>query len=235
MWITLLILQLIAHVLADFTFQPQQWCEKKDRKILSREHLYHVLIVFGLSWLFSLQITFWWAALMIAVIHLLLDMLKSILSVRQKFTHSLFFVDQSLHLMTVVVVIYWFSNVQIITFPVEFALYKLFVVMSFLMCTKPANIMIREVLKSFEIPISGPADKNELMHAGKLIGSLERLISLALILVNQWAAVGFMIAAKSLLRFRDTATARTEYLLIGTLLSFGIAILLGIACRFFVV
>ena len=69
------------------------------------------------------------------------------------------------------------------------------------------------------------------MNAGKLIGTLERVISLALILVDQFAAVGFIIAAKSLLRFRDTATARTEYLLIGTLLSFGIVILLGIICK----
>ena len=234
MWITLLILQLIAHVLADFTFQPQQWCEKKDKKILSKEHLYHVIIVFGLSWLCSVQLSFWWAALTIAAIHFLFDILKSVLSGRQKFARSLFFIDQALHFGTVVAVVWWFSNVRTITFPVEFAPHKLWVVLSFLLCAKPANIMIREVLKSFEISISDPADKNELMNAGKLIGSLERLISLALILVNQWAAVGFMIAAKSLLRFRDTATARTEYLLIGTLLSFGIAILLGIACRFFV-
>jgi hypothetical protein len=53
-----------------------------------------------------------------------------------------------------------------------------------------------------------------------------------LIAVNQFAAVGFIIAAKSILRFRDTDIAKTEYLLIGSLLSFGIAILLGIAYHF---
>ena len=236
--LTLLILQFIAHVLADFIFQPQQWCEKKDEKIFSTVHLYHTLIVFGLSWLCSMQLAFWWAALVIATVHFLFDILKSILSKRQKLVRYLFFADQTLHLAVIVMVIcWWFSTVQtIITvqtigLPDMIEPHRLLVILSFLLCTKPANIVIREILKSFEISVSDPADTNELLNAGKLIGSLERIISLTLILANQFAAVGFIIAAKSLLRFRDTATARTEYLLIGTLLSFGIAILLGIACR----
>jgi hypothetical protein len=44
---------------------------------------------------------------------------------------------------------------------------------------------------------------------------------------NHYEAVGFIIAAKSILRFRDTDTAKTEYLLIGSLLSFLIAVALG--------
>ena len=230
--ITLLLLQMIAHVLADFTFQPQTWCDKKNEKIFSRVHLYHIIMVFGLSWACSLQVSFWWAALVITGTHLLFDILKSTLTRRQKPVNSLFYIDQTLHLIIIVAATYWFSNVQIIVFPVECVPKNLFVILSFLLCTKPANIFIREILKSFEIPISDHADKNELMNAGKLIGSLERIISLMLVLAGQFSAVGFIIAAKSLLRFRDTATARTEYLLIGTLLSFGIAILLGIICKF---
>jgi len=230
MWITLLILQLIAHVLADFIFQPQRWCEKKDEKIFSKALLYHIVIVFGLSWICSMQAAFWRTALAIAAIHCLFDILKSMLSGRQKLVRYLFFADQTLHLAVIVIATYWFSDVQTIEFPDAITSHKVMVVLSFLLCTKPANIMIREILKTFEIPVSDPADTNELMNAGKLIGTLERIISLTLILVNQFAAVGFIIAAKSLLRFRDTATARTEYLLIGTLLSFGMAILLGIAC-----
>ena len=229
--LTLLILQFIAHVLADFSFKPQQWCERKDNKILSKEHLYHIIIVFVLSWLCSAQMSFWWAALTIAAIHFLLDMLKGILSGCQKLDRFLFFTDQILHLTVIVIVTFCYSSVCLIEFPVKIAPYPAFIVFSFLLCTKPSNIIIREILKSFEIPVSEPADTNELMNAGKLIGTLERVISLALILIDQFAAVGFIIAAKSLLRFRDTATARTEYLLIGTLLSFGIVILLGIICQ----
>jgi hypothetical protein len=232
--LTLLILQFIAQVLADFTFQPQQWCEKKDKKLCSKEHLYHIIIVFGLSWLCSMQIVFWQAALAITAIHFLFDILKSILSRRKKLVPFLFFVDQSLHLAAIAAVTCWFSIRWEIDFPVEITSHMALVVLSFLLCAKPANIIVREILKSFEIPVSDPADTNELMNAGQLIGTLERILSLALILVDQFAAVGFIIAAKSLLRFRDTATARTEYLLIGTLMSFGIAILLGIVCSFIV-
>ena len=74
-----------------------------------------------------------------------------------------------------------------------------------------------------------PMNENTLLKAGRIIGSLERAISFILIAFNQFAAVGFIIAAKSILRFRDLDTAKTEYVLIGSLLSFGIAILFGIA------
>jgi len=49
---------------------------------------------------------------------------------------------------------------------------------------------------------------------------------LALILLGQYEAVGLIIAAKSILRFN--ATKKSEYVLIGTLLSFGIAAFTGI-------
>ena len=41
-------------------------------------------------------------------------------------------------------------------------------------------------------------------------------------------AVGFLIAAKSILRYKDTDNLKTEYVLIGTLLSFGTATLLSL-------
>ena len=68
----------------------------------------------------------------------------------------------------------------------------------------------------------------ELPNAGKLIGILERILALTFILIGQYQAVGFLIAAKSVLRYKDTDTLKTEYVLIGTMLSFGIAVVLGI-------
>ena len=49
---------------------------------------------------------------------------------------------------------------------------------------------------------------------------------MALILVGQFSAVGLILAAKSVLRFRSNV--KNEYILVGTLLSFGIAVLIGI-------
>lgn len=65
-----------------------------------------------------------------------------------------------------------------------------------------------------------------LPNAGKLIGIVERLLAFALILSGQNSAVGLIIAAKSILRFRNTE--HSEYVLVGSLLSFGIAIFLAL-------
>jgi Protein of unknown function (DUF3307) len=60
---------------------------------------------------------------------------------------------------------------------------------------------------------------------GRVIGILERLIALTLGLLDQWAGLGLIIAAKSLARFRDLEERRfSEYYLIGTLTSLLVAI-----------
>ena len=78
-----------------------------------------------------------------------------------------------------------------------------------------------------------------LQSAGKYIGILERLLVFVFMIHNEWQAVGFLIAAKSVFRFGNLQEARdrklTEYILIGTLLSFGIAILTGMYFRFLTV
>ncbi len=68
--------------------------------------------------------------------------------------------------------------------------------------------------------------EQSLPNAGKLIGIMERFLVLALILVGQFSAVGLILAAKSVLRFRSSV--KNEYILVGTFLSFGIAVLIGI-------
>jgi len=81
-------------------------------------------------------------------------------------------------------------------------------------------------------------DKTEdsLKNAGQFIGILERLFVFAFILLNQWSAIGLLIAAKSVFRFGDLSRAKdrklTEYILIGTLLSFGLAIATGLAYKY---
>jgi len=77
-------------------------------------------------------------------------------------------------------------------------------------------------------------DSNEesLNNAGKYIGMLERLFVFTFVVTGNWEAIGFLLAAKSVFRFGDLKKSKdrklTEYILIGTLLSFGIAIAIGI-------
>ena len=68
-------------------------------------------------------------------------------------------------------------------------------------------------------------------EAGKYIGMLERLFVFTFVVVSFWEGIGFLLAAKSIFRFGDLKENKeirlTEYILIGTLLSFGLAILIG--------
>ena len=56
-----------------------------------------------------------------------------------------------------------------------------------------------------------------------------------MMLNEQWEAIGFLVAAKSVLRIGEVRNNRdknlTEYILVGTLLSFGIAILTGVILK----
>ena len=111
------------------------------------------------------------------------------------------------------------------------------IVTAIVFLTVPSSIFIKTII-SIWTPITIDHSKiqtESLVNAGKYIGILERLLVFVFILVNHWEGVGFMIAAKSVFRFSDLAEAKqrklTEYVLIGTLLSFGIAVLVGILIK----
>lgn len=80
---------------------------------------------------------------------------------------------------------------------------------------------------TFVFPTSAQSEEGSrsLLQAGHVIGVAERVMAFVFVLVQQYEALGFLIAAKSILRFGDKETARTEYVLVGTLLSYLIAVL----------
>jgi hypothetical protein len=77
-----------------------------------------------------------------------------------------------------------------------------------------------------------------LVSSGKYIGILERLFVFGCILLSQWSAIGLLVTAKSVFRFGDLSRAKdrklTEYILIGTLISFGLAIAIGLGYKYVV-
>ncbi len=67
---------------------------------------------------------------------------------------------------------------------------------------------------------------------GRTIGALERALALTLVLLGEYAAIGWIIAAKSLARFKALEDREfAEYFLIGTLASFLLALVAGIGMR----
>lgn len=226
----LIILQFIAHLLSDFLLQPQSWCDKKEKMVFSPYLFYHVAIVFITSYVLSFDYGFWKVAILLTVIHFIIDSVKNYIIQKTKNT-NLFFTDQFFHFITIISIVFSYNYTFGIHFLFEFETKTLAIIAGCLLCSKPANIFIKFMFRAFSIetPFENPdiEEEKSLPNAGKLIGISERLIALALILLGQYEAVGLIIAAKSILRFN--ATQKSEYVLVGTLLSFGIAVFTGIA------
>lgn len=222
----LLILQLLAHLVSDFYLQTEKSCKSKADNAFKSRHLYiHALITFACAWLFSLSVGFWWAALLIAMLHLIIDGLKSVC----KNLKGAFFIDQLLHLAVIVAVVALF-NKGVISLPIWLPETKVLLwIVAFAFCLRPANFIIQNIFKEAKITIPDNGKEQSLPNAGRVIGNVERMLTLVFVMLGQYEAIGFLLAAKSLLRFRETDTVKSEYVLVGTLLSFGIAILSGVA------
>lgn len=223
---------ILAHLLGDFLLQPNSWVTDKEQKKGKSKFLYfHVLIHIALVFIFLWNIQLWWIVLIIGITHFLIDWAKLEYQTA-KTKRTWFFVDQLLHIVVIVLLsVFYFPYLK---WEDLFNHDNLKIITAVVFLTVPSSIIIKTLI-SIWTPVTVEHSKiqtESLVNAGKYIGILERLLVFVFIIVNHWEGVGFMIAAKSVFRFSDLAEAKqrklTEYVLIGTLLSFGIAVLTGI-------
>ncbi len=229
----LLIKLLLAHLLGDFLLQPDKWVKAKGKKKLGAWQLYlHTLIHFALIMLLVADFTFWnWAALL-ALAHLLIDVIK-LYSVKNTRQRSYFFIDQAAHLLVItgIWLLYLFYAGK--GFPMQNlpSGHLLLIVTAVYALTSPTSIAIKFFISKWTPHTLTDVD-DSLLEAGKTIGILERLFVFVFVLSGHWEAIGFLLAAKSIFRFGDLKESKerklTEYVLIGTLVSFGIAMAAGI-------
>lgn len=223
MWIDLFLCLLLAHLVADFGLQTSASCKSKAENHWRSVHQYlHTGIVFALSWLVSFDLRFWWGALIIGILHLCIDVWKSY----QKDDVVWFSLDQLLHLLVLSgVAMIWSAMYE---WHVPFGLEARWVAaaIAILICWKPANIFIKLVLKHFSVNM--PQEKDGGFNAGALIGTIERWLILIFVCLQRYDALGLLIAAKSIIRFGDSQTNKSEYVLAGTLLSIFIAVIAGL-------
>ena len=221
---------LLAHLIGDFFLQPEKWVKEKEKKKLKSPKLYlHILIHVALTIVLLWDISLWPLAVIIGSSHLLIDGLKLVLQ-KKKTKRLLFFIDQLLHILVIIGCYFLYSNntLHLETFINE---NNLLLLTCLLFLTIPASIIMKTIFLKWHI--SELTKNNEsLKDAGKYIGILERVLVFIFIILNHWEAVGFLITAKSVFRFGDLKESKdrqlTEYILIGTLISFGIAIITGI-------
>ncbi|SHM06927.1 DUF3307 domain-containing protein [Chitinophaga sp. CF418] len=231
----ILFLQLfLAHILGDFFLQNNKWVTNKESLKWRSPYLYiHVLIHFWLILLVTWNFANWKIAFLIMLTHLLIDGVK--LQFQQPaYQRAWFFGDQLAHLLVIGIV--WSFHENITWRYTDLITVKgLIICIACLFVLKPASIITKNTISRWT-PNSSPNQHisaiESLKDAGEWIGFLERLMILTFILMGRWEGVGFLLAAKSVFRFGDLKepkeTKLTEYVVIGTFLSFFIAIMTGL-------
>lgn len=103
----------------------------------------------------------------------------------------------------------------------------------YVLCSAPLGHIVGMATAKWQKELATTGGSDTLADAGRWIGILERMLILTFVLLAQYEAIGFLIAAKSLLRFRegDRGQKHSEYVLVGTLMSYGLAILIGLLIK----
>lgn len=233
--IVLLLRIFVAHIIADFFFQPYSWIKGRQQFGLYSSHLYlHVLSVGILTYLFIGDWNAWTITLFITATHFVVDWWKS----SQEVTTLNFVVDQIAHITMIFIGWTWYiaSGADFTNALIDGLQSPAFwiIVAAYLIALRPFGFLIGKLTAHWQQELNeGDKDFTGLNKAGTWIGYLERLIILTFILLQQYSAIGFLIAAKSIFRFSGGVKEPherkyAEYILIGTLISFSLAILLGI-------
>lgn len=223
---------LLAHILGDFIFQSEKWVKDKEKKKITSTKLYiHIAIHFVLLlciFEFKLQ-KYWLALLFIIVTHYIIDLVKLYLQ-QEKTKRFWFFLDQILHVLMLFFATTFYTDFSVSLDNVFNEQRLLFLIFALLVSFVSA-IIIKIIITQWN-PENKKESDDSLAKAGRYIGILERLFVFTFVITNHWEAIGFLLAAKSVFRFGDLTSSKdrklTEYILIGTLLSFGLAIFLGV-------
>lgn len=163
------------------------------------------------------------------VAHGTIDTLK-LYAQKEENKSNWFIIDQVLHFISLLVLWVFILNPESIL-NLKVLSPKIWIyTTAILMLTTVSGIVMRELMSTWSRAL-GDSNDESLSNAGKYIGILERLFVFVFIITGYWEGIGFLLAAKSVFRFGDLKEAQdrklTEYILIGTLLSFGIAIAVG--------
>lgn len=243
-------LLLLAHGLADFLFQTDAISSAKCKNQW-HGYAYHGLGVL-LCTLAAINFFGWvnalLAAFLITAVHLSLDWLKNMgRSVHSRIVRRTlrpgvpgFILDQALHIVTLLWVWYIFE------IPADAAITKFYsdalapmaqfpwvlenvvpVLAVYVLVALGGAVLVRMSLDQLfpDGKLRGETP------AGKYIGILERALIITLAATGNISAIGFVFTAKSIARFNEIAENRqfAEYYLIGTLISFFLALAAGLA------
>jgi len=226
---------LLAHLLTDFVLQPTVWVQHKRADRHRSPYLYwHGLVALLTTYALLGDYRNPWPALVVGVSHTGIDALKLHFDRHNRLRW--FVGDQAAHVGVLVLV--WLTYTENwgrltrVGEAVFSELTFLTVLTGYLICTTPLSFLIGIATRKWQRQLN-PPEGESLADAGKWIGISERLLIFTFVLVGQYEAIGFLIAAKSLLRLREGSRAplQSEYVLVGTLLSYTLAIGIGLLVK----
>jgi len=221
---------IITHFLGDFYFHSDRLAQKaRDSYRHLLIHSVYYTLVFIICLLPFCSIPVFLATSVLVVSHFVIDSCKFLLSKRVKNDSLLYSADQIAHFLSIITVMLILANsgYTLKLLPILQNLPTFFAInletsikwlILILVVHKPVNATIKQLTAKYR-----PAIKAEesAISAGAFIGTLERLIILLLLSVNQYSAIGLVLTAKSVARFDKIAKEQqfAEYYLLGTLLS----------------
>lgn len=235
----LLIQWLFVHLLADFVLQTTSMVRHK-RRLKARSWIlwFHCLLHGGLIYLVTANWQGWQIPVIIATTHFFIDLWK----LYRKDNFAYFIADQAMHVIVLLVVwcIFiaqpdWLLHTwTALRTDLDFWL----IASGYLAVTFPLSLLMYYATQRWRRSVEqgdwGKANSS-LSEAGKWIGIFERLLVYTFVITSHFEGIGFLIAAKSVLRFNDIkgndARKETEYVLIGTLMSFSFSIIIGLLVR----
>jgi hypothetical protein len=245
---TAFLLLLLAHVLADFYWQPSHWVADKKEKSYRSKYLYvHVGVVIVTSYVLLAHWINPLPALVIGLVHGIIDVVK--IEFDKKGSAGWFVADQVAHVITIAltaIVLTSTLSLSLETFKTWLYTPKtLAQIAGALLCLSPISFLVGILTRPWrdELDTLVPDANDTLANAGRWIGMSERLLIFVFVIVSQFSAIGFLIAAKSLLRYNDKNASgeippayiskKSEYVLVGTLMSYTCAIGVAMAIKMF--
>jgi len=217
-----LILLVAAHCYGDFLWQAG---ENTKRKRSLRALGLHAAVHGVLAYLILQQWAWWPMALAVILAHGTIELVKN----RFATTPSRFALEQAAHLFSLLGIAWIAHQIHEGSQGWETVVYAPWIILGagFTATVWGVGHFIRIVAD--QMCDLNPQLKKELgsglKKGGSMIGKLERALIFTLIAIGYPAGIGFLVAAKSILRFEEAKKQPlAEYVLIGTLWSYGLAI-----------
>lgn len=220
------ILLIVAHVYGDFLLQTGAMAKNKLRPGYLAMHAG----IHGLLAYLILQQWAWWPVIpAVALTHGVIDFVKT----RYGTGSKAFAADQLAHL-SVLALLAWIGtavwSAEVAAMEGIALRREILIGAGFVTAVLGVGFFIGAVAR--ELCDANPNLEEELgrglKNGGATIGKLERALIFVFVAIGQPAGIGFLIAAKSILRFEEAKKQPlAEYVLIGTLWSFGLALAIG--------